>query len=80
MHLSNAEIRQLHTVVKEFSNDRTTILAIPGQIKNNGRLINAIDIVIGQNSTRKAHRRMYRGLTSNFRDWLKKEIDKIENL
>lgn len=79
MNLSAAQIDNLHQAVKEFTNERTVIMAVPGTIRNSGRNVDVVQVTIGHNPTRKLHKRMYRGITSNFKVWLKKEIDKIEN-
>jgi hypothetical protein len=79
MSLSQAQIGQLHEAVKEFTNERTMIMASPGMIRNNGRLVDTVMVVIGHNPTQKKYEYIYRGMTHNFKDWLKKKIDLIEN-
>lgn len=79
MTLSNAQIQNLHDAVKEFTNERTLIMAVPGQIINNGRVIDAVQVVIGHNPTQKKYEFIYRGMTHNFKDWLKKKVDEIEH-
>lgn len=77
--IQKSQIDELHEAVKEYSNERTLVMAIPGMIKNSGRMIDAVQVTIGHNPTHKIHKFIYRGLPSNFKDWLKKTIDKLEN-
>jgi hypothetical protein len=79
MTLSEAQLQNFHKAVKEFSNDRTVVLAIPGTIRNAGRNVDIVQVTIGHNPTRKTYKYMYRGISSNFRDWLKKKVDEINN-
>lgn len=78
MNLSK-DVQQLHEAVKEFTNERTLIMASPGTIRNNGKPVDAVLVVIGHNPTHKKYDYIYRGLPSNFRDWLKKKVDEIEH-
>lgn len=79
MSLMASQIENLHQAVKEFTTERTVVLAIPGVIRSNGRTVDIVQVTIGHNPTRKIHRYMYRDTSSNFREWLKKKIDFIEN-
>lgn len=79
MILSEAQIRNLHEAVKEFTNERTVIMAIPGSVRNRGRDISSVEVTIGHNPTRKLYKFVYRGITSNFKSWLKQRVDEIEH-
>lgn len=77
--LTDYRLKELQKVVKEFTNDETTIMAVPGQIVNNGKPVDSVLVVIGHNKTMKKYDFIYRGLSSNFREWMKKRIDEIKN-
>jgi hypothetical protein len=72
------KIEELNKVIGEFSNDETPIIAIPGQVKNNGKLVDALHVVIGHAPSKKKFDYTYRGLSSNFREWMKEKIDNIK--
>lgn len=79
MILSEAQIGNLHEAVKECTNERTVIMAIPGTVMNQGRQIPSVEVTIGHNPTQKLYKYVYRGISSNFKSWLKERVDKIEN-
>lgn len=79
MNLTRTQINELHEAVKEFTNERTLVMAVPGQIRNSGRMIDAVQVTIGHNPTQKTYRYIYRGQSNGFKQWLKETIDKIEH-
>lgn len=77
--MTSRDIKQLSEAVGEFTTDRVSIMASLGQVKNNGKLMDAVLVVIGHNPTMRKYEYVYRGLPGNFKDWLKKKIDEIDH-
>lgn len=75
----NNLIEELHKVVKEFTTDEIVIMAVPGMIKNNGKMVDAIQVTIGNNRTKKKEEYIYRDNWSAFRPFIKKLVDKLNN-
>lgn len=77
--IEEARIRSLHEAVKELTSERIEIIAVPGSVKNEGNNIPAVEVIVGHVPTKKVHHFIYRGLSSNFKKWLKEQVDKIDN-
>lgn len=75
----NDFIEQLNKIVMKYSTEKVMIMAVPGQIRNNGRLVDAIMVVIGNNEKKTKEEYIYRGLWTNFESFIKKHTDKINN-
>lgn len=77
--ISKKQIEDLHSVIKSFVSDRIMISAAPGYIRNSGKWIFAVNLVVGDNETHKIYNFMYREAAGNFKDWLQKTLDELKN-
>lgn len=76
MGLTKEELKQLSKVVGEAENDDIGVLAIPTAIENDGKKIPAIiTTVYSKVDESKLQQAVFRGETSNYKEWLKRVVD-----
>lgn len=73
------EIKELSQVVKDFSTEEILVIAFPGTLTNNGKQVNAIEVTVQHKPTKKSQGFIYRGETSNFRNFMKEAVDALTN-
>lgn len=72
-------MRELNAVVSEFSTKRISIAASLGSVRNMGVDIPAIEVSIFDSDTQRPFVLIFRDKPNTFRDFLRREIDRIKN-
>ncbi len=72
-----SDLKQLQAILKEFTTERYVVAASPGTIRNNGRNVPALEVKIADVEKKKVNTFIYREEMSNFRNRLKREIDRM---
>lgn len=77
--MKQSELNELAQVVKDFSKGDMLVAAIPGEIRNSGKMEKVIKTTVGHIPSQKSRTFIYRGEYRDYRKALQEATDEIIN-